>query len=102
MGNCPLSPHRPPLHTKNIKDLRNQDHLDHHLPSRTKSKSGEAAASIVGRVDHSMLLGHKHVRGISTMAMLETKAMLYLGEIICNRKCGGEGEDNRDGDWSSQ
>ena len=40
------------------------------------------------------------MRGISTMAMLETKAMLYRGEIICNRKGGGEGEDNRDGDWS--
>ena len=38
--------------------------------------------------------------GISTMAMLETMAMLYLGEIICNRKGGGEGEDNRDRDWS--
>ena len=34
------------------------------------------------------------------MAMLETKAMLYLGEIIYNRKGGGEGEDNRDGDQS--
>ena len=73
MGNCPLSPHRPPLRA-NITDLRNQVYLDHHLPSRAKSKSGEAAASIVGRVDHPVLRGDQHMGRVSVQLFFVIRA----------------------------